>query len=321
MKVSVENLVKTYSIKEGFFGRDTKTVKAVNGVSFDLRPGEVLGVVGESGCGKSTLARTMLGLIPADSGEVNYDGKNMVTLSQAEKKALRKNVQVIFQDPFSSLNPRLRVFDIIAEPLVIHGAYKDREDLERQVHSMMESVGLSPEQSQRYPHEFSGGQRQRIGIARALSLRPSFVVADEPVSALDVSVQSQILNLLKDLQKDLGLTMVFIAHDLAVVEYISDSVAVMYLGMIVEKADVESFFGRPRHPYSKLLLEAIPRMDRERKNFAAIEGEIPNPINIPSGCPFHTRCPIATEVCSSTKPDWRNIGAKENPHWVACHHA
>ena len=320
MILKVENLVKHYPVSHSLWGRVLQTLKAVDGVSFELQAAKVLGIVGESGCGKSTLGRALLGLTEIDSGKVQFDDKDLFRLNSAEKKLLRQDVQVIFQDPFSSLNPRLRVWDIIAEPFLIHNAYKNQEDLHAKVVALLEKVGLSAEASRQFPHEFSGGQRQRIGIARALALRPKLIVADEPVSALDVSVQSQILNLLKDLQIEMRMSMVFIAHDLAVVEYMSDDIAVMYLGAFVEYTDVERLFEKPSHPYTQLLLDSAPKLQKEKYQKQVPQGDVPSPINPPSGCAFHPRCPKATKLCSQKKPEWRNIGSVEKPHGISCHH-
>ena len=324
--VRVEGLKKFFPIKGGFFRRTVAHVKAVDSVSFEVHPGKTLGVVGESGCGKSTLGRALLRLQEATDGRVLYKGVDICGLEAKELVPMRKHMQIIFQDPFASLNPRSTVFEIIEEPLVTHkiGTPKERFD---KVVKLMELVGLRSQVMHRYPHEFSGGQRQRIGIARALALEPSFIVADEPVSALDVSVQSQVLNLIKDLQKNLGIAFMFISHDLAVVQHISHQVAVMYLGKIVEKAPTAQLFKNPKHPYTRALLSAIPKPDPEAKNERIIlEGDVPSPISPPSGCPFHTRCREAREDCKTRVPkltahrddDSSGKGDGESLHYVSC---
>jgi oligopeptide/dipeptide ABC transporter ATP-binding protein len=287
----------------------------VDGVSFDIRRGETFGLVGESGCGKTTVGRTVLQLVPADRGEVLFEGRNIRTMKGREMKHLRRDMQIIFQDPYSSLDPRMPVGQIVGEGLEVHGYPKnERDDLVRET---MARVGLRDQYTRRYPHEFSGGQRQRIGIARAIVLRPKFIVCDEPVSALDVSIQSKILNLLKDLQQQFALTYLFIAHNLAVVRYISDRVGVMYLGKLVEMSETGAMFRQPLHPYTQALLSAIPRPDpTSRRQRIVLTGDVPSPINPPSGCRFHTRCPIAIDICKSVEPEWRDVGGD---HWVACH--
>jgi oligopeptide/dipeptide ABC transporter ATP-binding protein len=281
-------------------------------------PSETLGLVGESGCGKTTTGRTILRLAKATSGQVLFEGRDVFSLSNSEMTKLRAQMQIIFQDPYSSLNPRMPVGDIIGEGLWVHGM-KNRAEREATVQHFLSVVGLRKEYVRRYPHEFSGGQRQRIGVARALALRPKFIVCDEPVSALDVSVQSQVLNLLKDLQKEFGLTYLFIAHDLSVVEYLSDRVGVMYLGKMAELAGAEELYRNPLHPYTRALLSAIPNPDpRVRKQRIVLQGDVPSPINPPSGCRFRTRCPIAIERCAKEEPAFRLMG---NQHWVACHRA
>ncbi len=290
-------------------------VRAVDGVTFDIYQGETLGLVGESGCGKSTVGRCLLRLIEPTRGEVEFDGRDVLGVSGGELRRLRREMQIIFQDPYASLNPRMRVRDIVSEPLVIHGIGDKGERRER-VAELLRKVGLDPDYMNRYPHEFSGGQRQRIGIARALALNPKLIVADEPVSALDVSVQAQVVNLLEDLQKEFELTYLFISHGLAVVEHISDRVAVMYLGRIVEVATAEDLYANPLHPYTRALLSAIPIPDPTRKrDRIVLKGDVPTPINPPSGCRFHTRCPEAIPDCARIDPDLREVAPD---HTVAC---
>ena len=290
--IEVRDLKTHFAIKKGLFSKTVGHVKAVDGVSFSLKPGHTLGLVGESGCGKTTVGRTMLRLIPATSGEVKYRGRDFFSVHGNELRKLRRHMQIIFQDPVSSLNPRMTVGTIIGEPIQVHGIAKgtERDDL---VASLLQRVGLDPSYAFRYPHEFSGGQRQRIGIARALALNPDFIVCDEPVSALDVSIQSQILNLLDDLQKERNIAYLFIAHNLAVVEHFSDEVAVMYLGRIVERADSAELYRNPNHPYTQALLSAVPEPDpRPRRQRIVLQGEVPSPSNPPTGCPFHPRCAL-----------------------------
>jgi oligopeptide transport system ATP-binding protein len=314
--LEIRNLVKHYPLRRGLFSRVSGTLKAVDDVSFAVKKGEAFGLVGESGCGKTTVARCSVRLIEPDSGEIIFDGRDILKLPQEEMRKVRRRMQMIFQDPYGSLNPRMRVKTIIEEPLVIHkiGTKQDRAD---QVADLMKMVGLDPEYRKRYPHEFSGGQRQRIGIARALALRPELIVADEPVSALDVSVQAQIINLLKELQEKLQLTFVFIAHDLSVVQHFSDRIAVMYLGKIVELASSTALFQQPYHPYTQLLLNSIPIPDpNARHKKEILKGEVPSPVNVPTGCRFHPRCPVAVEQCKNDEPQLRQITPD---HWVACH--
>ncbi len=308
--VRVRNLVKHFAIEES-----NDLVRAVDGVSFDILAGETLGLVGESGCGKSTVGRCLIRLIEPTSGDVLFEGKNIVGLGNSEIQKLRREMQIIFQDPYASLNPRLNVYSIVSEPLKIHGIGNKTERLER-VADLLKKVGLDADYMFRYPHEFSGGQRQRIGIARALALNPKLIIADEPVSALDVSVQAQVVNLLQDLQNEFGLTFLFISHGLAVVEHISNRIAVMYLGKIVEIAEGCELYGFPLHPYTKALLSAIPIPDPKRKRERIIlQGDVPTPINPPSGCRFRTRCPIAIEDCARIIPELREI---EKGHFAAC---
>jgi oligopeptide/dipeptide ABC transporter ATP-binding protein len=317
--LSVEDLKVHFPIRRGLLMRQVGTVKAVDGVSLQLERGETLGLVGESGCGKSTTARAIARLIDATSGSVKLDSEELLSLRGGALRKMRRNLQMVFQDPFASLNPRMTVFDTLAEPLIIHGVASGRSELEERVSKLMKQVGLSPGFMRRYPHEFSGGQRQRIGIARAIALNPKVVLLDEPVSALDVSIQAQILNLLRDLQDELGLTYLFVAHDLAVVRHVSTSVAVMYLGRIVERAPGELLFRAPKHPYTQALLSAIPLPDpaaeRKRRRLV-LQGEVPSPFNPPSGCTFHPRCPLANARCSSEAPA---LIRGENGHDVSCH--
>lgn len=317
--IEVKNLVKYFPVHEGLLHRKVADVKAVDGVSFEIKKGETLGLVGESGCGKTTVAMTMLRLTEPTSGEVLFRGKSVFKARGAELKALRRNIQIVFQDPFASLDPRLPVGDAISEGLVIHNI-GNREQRFEKLLATLKLVGLEEYHANRYPHEFSGGQRQRIGIARALMLDPDFLILDEPVSALDVSIQAQVLNILKDLQDKLGLTYMFVAHNLAVVEHISDRVAVMYLGKVAEVATREDLFGQPLHPYTRALMSAIPVPDPGRKRERIIlTGDVPSPLNPPSGCRFHPRCPIARlERCSVEEPLLREL---RPAHWVACHYS
>ncbi|HEY8524118.1 MAG TPA: ABC transporter ATP-binding protein [Acidimicrobiales bacterium] len=316
--VSVRGLVKTFDVRAGAFAKATASVRAVDGVDLDIRAGEVLGLVGESGSGKSTLGRTLLGLLPADGGTVTFDGVDVHAARGRQLKALRRQMQIVFQDPYSSLDPRTTVGDSIAEGLRAHGV-RPAERRSR-VEEMLELVGLEPYHARRYPHQFSGGQRQRIGIARALAVRPRFLVADEPVSALDVSIQSQVLNLLRDLQARFDLTLLLVAHDLAVVEHLCDRVAVMYLGRIVEIGTRDQVFDDPQHPYTQALLSAVPVADPDRpRRRTRLEGDPPSPLDPPAGCPFHTRCPIAVSgVCDVEVPQL--LGPDHDPsHLAACH--
>ena len=315
----VKNLKKYFPIRGGLFSREVARVHAVDDVSFDIYPGETLGLVGESGCGKSTTGRAILRLIEPTAGEVTFDGKNVTTLDKRALRALRKEMQIIFQDPYASLNPRMTVGSIVGEALVIHKLAATKREREERVVKILETVGLSPDHLRRYPHEFSGGQRQRIGIARSLAVNPKFIVADEPVSALDVSIQAQIINLLEDLQSRLGLTYLFIAHDLSVVRHISDRVAVMYLGKVVELADRNALYEDPLHPYTRALLSAVPipdpKLEATRESMV-LRGEVPSALSPPSGCVFHPRCPIAVDRCSAAIPPLREIRPS---HWAACH--
>ncbi|HXG67881.1 MAG TPA: ABC transporter ATP-binding protein [Blastocatellia bacterium] len=313
--VEVKNLKKYFPVGGGLFGVGAEVVKAVDDVSFAIRRGETFGLVGESGCGKSTTGRCILRLIEPTSGEVWFEGRDMLSLGSDELRRLRRDMQIIFQDPYSSLNPRMRVGRIIEEPLVIHRIGNRRERRERVV-ELLQRVGLQPEHAGRYPHEFSGGQRQRIGIARALALNPKFIVCDEPVSALDVSVQAQVVNLLQDLQEQLGLTYLFISHGLSVVEHISTRVGIMYLGKLVESAPSREIFRNPLHPYTRALLSAIPVPDPDaRRERVKLDGEIPTAINPPQGCRFRTRCPMAEARCAESEPQLVEV---EKDHFVAC---
>src|SRR6058998_3127537 len=314
--VEVRELRKHYPVRSGLFGRARAWVRAVEGVTLAIQPGETLGLVGESGCGKSTLGRLMLRLLEPTAGDVRFDGRSLLALSPRELRAMRRQMQIIFQDPYGSLNPRMRVVSIVGEGLAIHRVGTRRERRAR-VEELLELVGLPPDAGNRHPHEFSGGQRQRIGIARALAVGPRFIVADEAVSALDVSIQAQILNLLQDLQRRLGLTLLFIAHDLRVVEHVSDRVAIMYLGRIVECGPREEIYTNPRHPYTRALLSAVPVPDpRQRRQRMVLGGDVPSPVEPPSGCAFHPRCPYAEDVCRTVLPP---LVAGRGGHAVACH--
>ncbi|KMM35918.1 ABC transporter ATP-binding protein [Guptibacillus hwajinpoensis] len=314
--LEVKQLKKHFPIEGGVLKQQVGTVKAVDGVTFTLHKGETFGLVGESGCGKSTTGRMLMRLLEPSEGEVLFNGREMTSLSKNEMRHLRKDIQMVFQDPFASLNPRHTVEKIIEEPLIVHNL-GNKAERKKRVKELLEIVGLSSYHAKRYPHQFSGGQRQRIGIARALAVNPKLIIADEPVSALDVSIQAQVLNLLEDLQKELGLTYLFIAHDLGVVRHISDRVGVMYLGRIVEMADSEKLYLDSKHPYTQALLSAVPVPDPEYgKDRIILTGDVPSPSNPPSGCPFHTRCPKAMDVCSSVVPEFREV---EPGHYTACH--
>ena len=315
----VENLVKHFPIKKGLLiQREVGAVRAVDDISFDIKRGETFGLVGESGCGKSTTGRAILQLHKPTSGHVYLEGQDLTRLKSQELRQLRRKMQIIFQDPYSSLNPRMTVGEIIGEPLVVHGVAAGKAAQER-VEELLALVGLDPRFYDRFPHEFSGGQRQRIGIARALALNPNFIVCDEPIAALDVSIQAQVVNLLEDLQNQFNLTYLFIAHDLSMVRHISNRVAVMYLGIIVELADVEELFARPLHPYTQALMSAVPVADpgvEEKRKRIVLEGDLPSAAHVPPGCRFHTRCPIAVDRCKVEVPEWRELAPK---HYVACH--
>jgi oligopeptide transport system ATP-binding protein len=316
--LQVKNLVKHFPIKGGLLQREVGRVHAVDGLSFDLTAGETLGVVGESGCGKSTMGRCLLRLIEPTSGEVWFEGKNVTTLGKDDLRAMARDMQIIFQDPYASLNPRMTVGAIIGEALTIHKLAPTPQAYQDRIVELLETVGLSADHMRRYPHEFSGGQRQRIGIARALAVSPKLVVCDEAVSALDVSIQAQVINLLEDLQAKFNLTYIFIAHDLSVVEHISDRVAVMYLGRIVEIAPARDLYVTPRHPYTEALLSAVPIPDPTvKRKRIMLQGDVPSPINPPTGCHFHTRCPKAQHPrCSTEKPELKQAA---DGHWVSCH--
>lgn len=314
--LTVKGLKKHFPIQGGIFSKTVGQVQAVDGVSFHINKGEIMGLVGESGCGKTTVGRLILGLYEPTAGEIHFEGVNISELSGPSMRNVRRHLQIIFQDPYGSLNPRMTIGDIIGEPLFVHNIAKGKEK-EQRVVNLLETVGMSPRYMKRYPHEFSGGQRQRIGIARALALNPKLIVCDEPVSALDVSIQAQVINLLEDLQARFGFTYLFIAHDLSVIKHISDRVAVMYLGKIVELANTEELYRDPLHPYTEALLSAVPipdpTLDRKR---IVLEGDVPSPINPPSGCHFRTRCKYAKPICSEEEPNLIEIA---NGHYAACH--
>jgi oligopeptide transport system ATP-binding protein len=316
--LKVKGLKKHFPIRGGLLQRVVDQVHAVDGVSFDLRAGETLGLVGESGCGKSTTGRCILRLIEPTAGEVWFEGQDVIRAGRDDLRALARDMQIIFQDPFASLNPRMTVGAIIGEGLVIHQLAKNAQEIEQRVVQLLETVGLSPDHMRRYPHEFSGGQRQRIGIARALAVNPKLIVCDEAVSALDVSIQAQVINLLEDLQGQFNLTYIFIAHDLSVVEHISDRVAVMYLGRVVELAPANALYTNPLHPYTEALLSAVPIPDpKVKRKRVRLQGDVPSPIRPPPGCHFHTRCPIAQKpLCNTQSPELKQ---STNGHWVACH--
>jgi oligopeptide transport system ATP-binding protein len=316
--LEVRNLVKHFQVGGGLFGGRAGLVRAVDDVSFSIHRGETLGLVGESGCGKTTTGRCVLQLERPTSGQVLFEGRDLTTVGPAELRAVRRHIQVIFQDPYSSLNPRMTVGQIIAEPLAVHNIVTSAAARRARVRDLLAKVGLLPQHDGRYPHQLSGGQRQRVGVARALALEPKLIICDEPVSALDVSIQAQIINLLEDLQSEFGLTYLFIAHDLAVVRHISDRIAVMYLGKIVELADRKTLYDDPLHPYTRALLSAVPIPDPEleaQRERVVLRGEVPSPLNPPSGCVFHPRCPIAVDRCRQAVPELREI---KPGHWAAC---
>lgn len=315
--LEVKHLKKYFPLKIGKFKEGDPCVKAVDDITFDLYEGETLGLVGESGCGKSTLGRTIIRLYEPTSGEVIFEGEDVAKKSRKEMRALREEMQFIFQDPYSSLNPRMTVFNILAEPLIAHGKFKRGPELDAYVKNLMDRCGLPSYYCYRYPHQFSGGQRQRIGIARSLALDPSFIICDEPVSALDVSIQSQIINLMKDMQEEKNISYIFISHDLSVVKHISDRVGVMYLGSMMELADKNEIYSNPQHPYTRALIGAIPLPDpTKRKEMQVIQGEIPSNVNIPKGCKFNPRCPFAKDICREQEPATKEV--KPN-HFVKCH--
>jgi oligopeptide transport system ATP-binding protein len=314
--LKVSGLTKHFPIRGGLLGREKGRVRAVDGLDLEVGKGRTLGLVGESGCGKSTAGRLILRLIEPDSGTVEFEGRALAATSQADLRRLRRNMQFIFQDPYASLNPRLSVGEIIEEALIVHGIGTPAERRDR-IMTTLRRVGLRPEMASRYPHEFSGGQRQRIGIARALVLEPKLIIADEPLSALDVSVQASVMNLMQEIQEELGISFIMIAHDLAVVEHMSDEVAVMYLGRIVEIARADEIYASPKHPYTELLLGSVPSLDpRAPRNWRRVQGEVPSPMKPPSGCPFHTRCPMRMEACSTKRPALQTLPGGRR---VACH--
>ena len=314
--LNVENLCQYYKVSKGIFGK-TQYVKAVDGVNFQVYKGEVFGIVGESGCGKSTLGKTICKLIEPTSGKIEFEGRDITNLSRKKMREVRKDMQMVFQDPYASLNPRMSVRNIVAEPLKIHGLDAGRQETDKKVIELLQKVGLDSYHAVRYPHEFSGGQRQRIGIARAIAINPKLIIADEPVSALDVSIQSQVLNLMNQLKREMGLTYIFVAHDLSVVEHISDRVGVMYLGNFVEIADKESLYVNPLHPYTQALLSAVPIPDPTIKRERIIlQGNIPSPLNAPKGCKFHTRCPKCMDICAEIPPEKKQV---DKTHCAYCH--
>lgn len=316
--LKVDKLVKHFPIYRGVFQRQVGAVHAVDSISFDVRRGETFGLVGESGCGKTTAGRTIIQLYKPTSGHIYYNGTDLTTPKGGDMRRMRKSIQMIFQDPYASLNPRISIANTLSEPILIHGLARGAQARQR-VDELLNIVQLNPGFANRFPHEFSGGQRQRIGIARALALNPELIICDEPISALDVSIQAQIINLLEDLQKQFGLTYLFIAHDLSVVRHISSRVAVMYLGIIAELATVKELYNNPLHPYTQALLSAVPVPNpiiEEKRQRIILEGDVPSPVNPPSGCRFRTRCPIAKELCAEQVPEWREVSPG---HWVACH--
>lgn len=314
--LKVENLVKSFPILGGVLSREVASVKAVQDVSFEIKKGETLGLVGESGCGKSTLGRCLIRLHDSTSGKIIFKGQDITHLKGENLREIRQKMQIIFQDPYASLNPRMTIGKILEEPLIIHNLYQSQKDRDDRVRELLNLVGLRPEFLNRYPHEFSGGQRQRVGIARALAVNPELIICDEPVSALDVSIQAQVINLLMELQQKLGLTYIFIAHDLKVVEHVSNHVAVMYLGKIVEMAESEELYKNPKHPYTQALLSAIPIPDpRAKENRIILTGDVPSPINPPSGCQFHPRCPKVQDSCKTMTP---LLEEKSPTHWTSC---
>lgn len=316
--MEVKNLCKYFEVSKGFIKKQTKVLKAVDNVSLNIKKGETLGLVGESGCGKTTTGRTIIKLYQPTSGSIYFKGKDITNIREKDMLPIRKDIQMIFQDPYASLNPRMTVSELITESMIVHNMYSKKERKER-LHELLNVVGLNTEHANRYPHEFSGGQRQRIGIARALAVEPEFIICDEPISALDVSIQAQIVNMLEDLQKELDLTYLFIAHDLSMVKHISTNMAVMYLGNIVEIAESNELYSHPEHPYTKSLLSAIPipdpKVSRE-KNRIMLEGEIPSPLNPPSGCRFHPRCRFKKDICMKQQPKLKDYGGG---HMIACH--
>ena len=316
--IEVKNLVKEFPIKKGFFNKQVGAVHAINNISFDIFKGETLGLVGESGCGKSTTGRCILGLIPPTSGSVKINDIEITSADPKTIQHLRKKMQIIFQNPYSSLNPRMTVKDILREPFIIHEKTLSKKDIDKKLIELLDMVGMSESVLNRYPHEFSGGQRQRIGIARALTLRPEFIVADEPVSALDISIQAQIINLMQKLKNELGLTYLFISHDLSVIRYVCDRVAVMYLGEIAEIAPTQELYSNPKHPYTQALLNSVPVPDpnKDLSSRIILKGDLPSPVTMPSGCKFHTRCPYVMDICLKVDPEYTKIS---EDHTAKCH--